>query len=107
MVAHRLIRCIELYIPEVFIESVFDPSQGLSHVLFSTDFAGDAINQVGTSAADIMHGIMLVTCNCTGNQARLVEQFAISAGFVVAELESSLFRGGALPPVGGGEGLWS
>ena len=42
----------------MFTESVPDSSEGLSHILFPTDFASNAVDQVGTSTADVHHRLM-------------------------------------------------
>ena len=72
--------CVEgVYVSEMFIESVFESSKCLSYILFSTVLAGEAIDHVGTSTADVSHaGVGSLGC-VASYCARFDQDFAVFA----------------------------
>ena len=65
MVGDRLVIFIIFDVIKMALESVFDSSGSLSHVLNITYFACYAIDQVGTSATDIRHCVELLFSSTT------------------------------------------
>ena len=45
-------------VSKMFIESVFDPTERLSYILFSTVLAGETIDHIGAPTADVFHAVV-------------------------------------------------
>ena len=56
----------------MLIESVFESSEGLSYILFTTIFAGETIDQIGASTTDFLHAGVVLVCNVAGYRASFV-----------------------------------
>ena len=73
MNAQGFLWVLVIYVSQVFIYSFFDSSESLSYILFVAGFACDAVNDVGTSTADIFHGCVGVPSVVAGDRACFVE----------------------------------
>ena len=51
----------------MFVQSVFEASE--SNILFSTILAGEAIDQIRASTADVLHAVVRALCMVTDNDA--------------------------------------
>ena len=75
----------------MLIESVFDSSECLSHVLFVTFGTREAIDQVATTTTDVLHAGVVLFRLVADNDSRFVKHFAVIADWVVAKTEASVF----------------
>ena len=59
--------------------------------IVSRNLAGETVNHIGASTADVFHAAVLLLCVVTGDVSSFANEFAIPAVEGVAERESSIF----------------
>ena len=79
-----------IYIPKVVDKSILDSEESLAHILHATYFACNTINEVGAPTGHIPHTAVLEKCTCGGNQSRFIQEGAVSAIVLVAEVKPPL-----------------
>ena len=75
-------------ISQVVHKPVFDSEQGLTDILYATDFAGDGVNKIRAATQDVFHCVEGFVGVCAGDFTTFVQEWAISAIFSVAEIET-------------------